>query len=179
MPFDDVLADLNFPLFPVDPEGQNPGTPCFYNMGTFWTMQEKIPEDFDWKQWVEKLPKDVYGGPVILMNVKNKDVPYVTEVPRREKTMEWNAMAARLEEFDRMHRMCEGCRMVCMDNQPHWKKMCTDCYYSKQGPRAGSSSDAGSARKCACGTSLEKEPHWKKTCIHCWKKARRARYSPY
>ena len=63
MPFDDYLADLDFPL-PVDPEGQNPGTPCFYNMNTFWTIQKKIPEDFDWKRWVEKLPENVYGGPL-------------------------------------------------------------------------------------------------------------------
>ena len=81
MPLDDALADAGFP-FGVDPEGQNTGTPCFYNMGTFWTVQAKIPEDFDWKLWVDKLPQNAYGGPVVLMNVKDSNVPY-------KKAAEW------------------------------------------------------------------------------------------
>ena len=193
MPFDDHLADADFPLFPVTPAGANPGTPCFYNNGTFWTVEATIPPDFDWAKWVRILPKD-YLGPVVLMNVKNGNVPHITQVPGRRSTAEAEdaedrrllgilagnsskfarIAVQRLYEFDRMHRMCEGCKLVCMDDQPHWMKTCKDCYYATK------KNGSPKTRKCPCGASMENMEHWKTVCLSCFKKGKKARrYAPY
>ena len=204
MPLDDALADANFPLFPVDPRSDNPGTPCFYNMGTFWTFEAPIPHGFDWKRWVQALPKNMYGGPVVLMNVKDGNVPHITTVPggggdrtadvesrllraymhSRSCTggMSLASMEERLKEFnelygDRVPRMCEGCRIICMDGEPQWKKKCRDCYYRTKNP----TSTTTGPRTCGCGASLEGMEHWKTKCLPCFKKdaKRRARFAPY
>ena len=194
MPFDDYLADREFP-YGVVPSYENSGKPCFFNMRTYWTIEEEVPSDFDWLKWRELLPKHAYGGPVVLMNVKNGTVPLITEVPGGEKAVARDelalfAQAARrlgctssarmFEEDDEPARMCEGCKVVSMDDAPAWMKKCKQCYFASKAPPAASTGP----RTCECGVSLQGLEHWKTSCLECFKSKKKKerqgrRFSPY
>ena len=216
MGIEDMLADLQdpeFPLFPVEPMYEDPGTPCLYHRRVFYKFAP-APPGFDWDYWARRISKN-YGGPVELLHVKQNKARVL---PERDETTDAFAFATargkakmkdggvgldpvpssaiaramandvdppslfeqrfleKMDEFDRMYRLCEGCNMVNMTHQPHWKKLCIDCYVAKTGTGASSS---GGARSCACGASLEGQEAWKKSCLPCWKKGRGRRYAPY
>ena len=210
MGIEDILADYQnpeFPLFPLEPMYEDPGTPCLYNRRVYYKFAP-APPDFDWDYWAERFPKN-YGGPVELLHVNLKQGKARVPSERDETAARGKAKMTdggvglnpvtssaiaramvndvdppslfekrcleKMDEFDRMYRLCEGCKMVNLNHQPHWKKLCTECY-SKTGTGASSS---GGARKCACGASLEGKPSYHKACLSCWKKGKGRRHVPY